>query len=41
LPEFGSGEVGVVDDEVDEELVPEMLERTGILAFGDGVGIDA
>ena len=37
--EFGS-EVVVVVDEVDE-LVPDRLDRTGTLAFGDGVGIEA
>ena len=27
-------------DVVDEELVPDMLDRTGRLAFGAGVGIE-
>lgn len=38
--EFELGfEVDVVD-EVDEELVPDRLDRTGTLAFGAGVGIE-
>ena len=31
----------VVIGEVDEELVPDTLDRTGTLALGDGVGIEA
>lgn len=36
--EFESGVNGA--NEVDKDLVPDRLDRTGKLAFGDGVGIE-
>lgn len=39
--EFVGSKVVVVVDEVEEELEPEMLDSTGTLAFGAGVGIEA